>query len=120
MVYLKEKRMIHFKESEFTMGGENVFDKMDPKFLILLDELREDYGHPLTITSSYRSATYNASIGGAKHSQHLLGKACDLACTDSTLRAVLVHDALDLGLTVGVGKTFVHVDSRDKQIMFTY
>ena len=42
--------MKYFTESEFSD-----FTKMDPKLLSMLDELREAYGHPIKITSSYRS-----------------------------------------------------------------
>jgi len=112
--------MRYFKIEEFVMGDENVFDKMDTDFLNILDNLRGLVGFPLTINSSYRSPEYNKSINGATHSKHMEGIAVDLHCTDSTKRAILVKGALDMGLTVGVGKTFVHVDNRPKQIMFTY
>jgi len=112
--------MIYFKESEFMMANSKVFDKMDAMFLPLLDELRQRVGEPLVITSSYRSKEYNKFIGGAKKSQHLYGKAVDLACNNGTLRAKIVRHALDLGLTVGIAKGFCHIDNRDNQIVFTY
>ena len=112
--------MKYFKKEEFTMGSVNVFHKMDSDFLALLDELRDRCGFGLKINSSYRDIAYNSSIGGAKSSKHIEGIAVDLACTDSHKRAIIVKNALELGLTVGVAKTFVHVDSREGQIMFTY
>ncbi len=112
--------MKYFKESEFVMGDEIVFDKMDELFLELLDTLRDEVGFPIKLNSTYRSKEYNKKIGGAKASKHLLGIAADLACTDSTKRAKIVYTALDLGLTVGVAKTFIHIDDRDNQIMFSY
>ena len=112
--------MRYFKESEFTMGGVSVFDKMDFNFLTKLDELRERCGFGLAINSSYRSRDYNRKIGGSPGSKHIDGIAADLACNDSAKRAVIVKNALDLGLTVGVARTFVHVDNRDNQIVFTY
>ena len=112
--------MKYFSKEEFRMGNENVFDKMDNDFLCLLDELRLYVEEPLHITSSYRSESYNKSIGGSKKSQHLKGNAVDLSCDNGTLRKKIVHVGLDLGLSVGVAKTFIHVDNRDKQIVFTY
>ena len=112
--------MIHFDKSEFTQGRLNVFDKMQPDFLDKLDKLRGLCGFALVINSSYRSPQYNASIGGSKGSKHMEGIAVDLACTDSSKRAKIVLNALHLGLTVGVAKTFIHVDNRVGQIMFTY
>ena len=112
--------MKHFKDTEFKMGDLIVFDKMDKSFLTQLDSLRELCGFPLKINSSYRSPEYNKKIGGATHSQHLLGKAVDLHCNNSVDRSVIVKHALSLGLTCGVAKTFVHVDNRENQILFTY
>jgi uncharacterized protein YcbK (DUF882 family) len=102
------------------MGNENVFDKMDRNLLLQLDELRGLVNEPLKINSSYRSLDYNRSIGGSTKSQHLTGNAVDFHCDNGTLRGKIVHHALNLGLTCGVAKTFVHIDNRDNQIVFTY
>ena len=112
--------MIHFKEEEFIMGDENVFHKMNDELLILLDQLRERVEEPLHITSSFRSEEYNKSIGGATRSMHLKGNAVDLACSNGTLRSKIVYNALSLGMSVGVAKSFVHVDNRGHRILFTY
>jgi uncharacterized protein YcbK (DUF882 family) len=112
--------MKYFKESEFVMGSENVFNKMDEEFLELLDNLRTLVGSPLSLNSSYRSEEYNKSIGGSKNSQHMKGIASDLHCTDSNLRLRIVENALGLGLTCGIAKTFIHIDNRLKQIVFAY
>jgi len=112
--------MIHFTESEFVMGEENVFDKMDLDLLHRLDLLRGLVNKPLHITSSYRSKEYNDGVGGSQRSQHLTGNAVDLSCNNGTLRAKIVKHALELDLTCGVAKTFVHIDNRDNQIVFTY
>ena len=112
--------MKYFRNTEFMMGNENVFDKMDKNLLTQLDELRGLVNEPLKINSSYRSLDYNRSINGSSKSQHLLGKAVDLHCDNGTLRGKIVHHALNLGLTVGVAKTFIHIDNRDNQIVFTY
>ena len=112
--------MKHFRNTEFTMGGENVFDKMNKHLLEQLDELREFVNEPLKINSSYRSLDYNRSIGGSTKSQHLTGNAVDLHCDNGTLRGKIVHHALNLGLSVGIAKSFIHVDNRDNQIVFTY
>ena len=112
--------MKYFKESEFVMGGVIVFDKMDEVFLDLLDELREVCGFPIRFNSTYRDPAYNKKIGGSSGSKHLLGIAADISCLDSSQRVVIVGHAIRLGLTVGVAGTFIHVDNREKQIMFTY
>ena len=110
----------YFTSSEFTMGGEDVSNMMDEQFLLMLDDLREEVGFSLKINSSYRSPEYNKSIGGSTGSKHMQGIAIDVHCTDSVRRAKVVCAALSMGLTIGVGKTFIHIDNREGQIMFTY
>ena len=38
-------------ESDF----DGMMEMMEPKLLTMLDELREEYGHPVVLTSHYRS-----------------------------------------------------------------
>ncbi len=112
--------MRYFKESEFIMGKELVFDKMDIDFLKLLDNLRECVNEPLHVNSSFRSVDYNKAVGGSSTSEHLDGNAVDLKCNNGVLRLKIVENALALGLTVGVAKSFVHIDNRASQIVFAY
>lgn len=44
----------------------------------VLDPLRKAYGHPITVTSGYRSPRLNAAVGGVKTSQHQKGQAADI------------------------------------------
>ncbi len=45
-----------------------------------LDRVRRLLGHPLVITSAYRSSALNAIVGGAPRSQHVAGLAADFTC----------------------------------------
>lgn len=45
-----------------------------------LDTIRESLGHPVTVTSGYRSPEVNASVGGSKTSAHCHGLAVDFTC----------------------------------------
>jgi hypothetical protein len=45
-----------------------------------LDRIRLLLGHPLDISSGYRSPTLNAAVGGARNSQHSQGLAADFTC----------------------------------------
>jgi len=113
-------KLKYFSKDEFVMGSDNVYNYMNPSFLLILDKLREEIGFPIKINSSYRNKEYNASIGGVKNSKHIESIAVDIACLDSKERAYIVAHALLLGLTVGVAKTFLHIDNRENQILFTY
>lgn len=44
----------------------------------LLDPLRNDLGQPVRVTSGYRSAEVNATVGGSRTSRHMLGLAADI------------------------------------------
>lgn len=112
--------MRNFRREEFIMGTEIVFDKMNKSFLDKLDTLRDIVGFPIKLNSTYRSPEYNRSINGSRASKHMLGIAADISCKDSTKRSAITRAALNLGLTVGVASTFIHIDNRESQLMYTY
>jgi len=115
--------MKYFKEEEFNMNGEIVFDKMNVEFLEFLDFARGYIKKPFVLTSTYRSEEYNKMIGGAENSQHILGRASDISTKGWTGadKAKLVKLALDSGMSVGIDKNFIHIDNRiTTQVIWTY
>ena len=48
---------------------------VDEVLTVVLQCIREHFGRAVTITSGSRTAAHNAAVGGAKSSQHLLGRA---------------------------------------------
>ena len=44
----------------------------------VLEPLREHYGHPITVSSGYRSRKLNTLVHGVANSQHIKGEAADL------------------------------------------
>lgn len=44
----------------------------------ILDNLREDWGSPIIVSSGYRCPKLNKAVGGASNSSHLSGYAADL------------------------------------------
>jgi len=98
---------------------------MSKELLEILDEVREDYGKPMHITSGYRTEAHNKEVGGKKNSSHLKGLACDVACTTSRDRFELIRLFLEYGITrIGIADTFIHIDIDDEDkspnVIWTY
>lgn len=84
-----------------------------------LEVIREAAGgRSIRINSGYRSPAHNTKIGGAKNSQHLLGKAADIVISGMTpsQTADLIEKLIAEGKIMqgGVGRyaTFTHYDIR--------
>jgi len=69
---------------------------------------------PFYVNSGYRCRFHNEAIGGSKDSQHLTGRALDIKSIGWTGRQKwqFVHEAMKLGMSVGIYKDFFHVDLR--------
>lgn len=50
----------------------------------VLQPIRDAWGGPIHVTSGYRCPRLNASVGGVKNSQHLLGQAADIQAVPMT------------------------------------
>lgn len=94
---------------------------VDETLTVVLQCIREHFGKPVTITSGYRTAVHNAAVGGAKSSQHLLGRAADIRVQGVSVEDVaayaesLMPDWGGVGrYPVKAGRTtgWVHVDTR--------
>ncbi len=87
-------------------------DDMQPAFLALLDEVREEAGIPLVLDCAYRSRAYDKARGRTGNSAHTRGQAVDIRCNTSANRMRIVRAALACGITrIGIGRTFVHLDN---------
>lgn len=49
-----------------------------PSLVSALNKLEEKWGHPLVVTSGYRTPEHNSKIGGAFNSAHLYCMAADI------------------------------------------
>ena len=100
----------HFSRSEFRDRSDGTLIGPDTKLLQVLERLRATDGRPIRIISGTRSRAHNASVGGAKDSQHLYGRAADIESGRFS-----VAQALHAGAT-GVGHDrcgwVVHLDTR--------
>lgn len=89
---------------------------VETRALISLDDVRNGMGIPIFVVSAYRDPVHNARVGGAKNSQHKLGKAFDLRTSgmDDWEKEKLVKCCQEAGFTsFGGYNNFIHVDNRD-------
>jgi zinc D-Ala-D-Ala carboxypeptidase len=99
--------MKYFNESEF-----KEFSKMDSNLLEKLDNLREVYGYPIKLTSTYRSPDHPIEAKKSKPGEHAYGAAVDIACVGGEATFKLVKAAIEVGFTrIGISRknNFVHV-----------
>ena len=99
-------------------SGRNI----DPNLVTKLQSLRDNFG-PLVLTSASRCDAHNIKVGGAPKSQHRrqddgYTKAVDVAISFN--KYDFIREAMKLGLSVGIAKTFIHLDTRPNPAVFTY
>ena len=94
---------------------------VDETLTVVLQCIREHFGKPVNITSGYRTAAHNAAVGGAKSSQHLLGRAADIRVDGVSVEDVAAYTESLMPDWGGVGRYpvkagratgWVHVDTR--------
>ena len=114
----------NFNLSEFNTRNAPLTREITANILVLavqLQALRDHVNLPIKITSGYRSPKHNASIGGAKNSQHITGKAADIKVQGMTpkqvydvIEALIAKGAMQEG-GLGLYSTWVHYDIREKK-----
>lgn len=107
-------------------GSDPVF--VDSSLAALLQKIRDHFGRPVVITSGYRTAAHNKSVGGAAYSQHLYGRAADIrvqgipveqlaAYAETCLPGTGRHRPVPAPGRTAVG--WVHVDTRPAKSRWT-
>ena len=99
--------MKYFNKSEFSN-----FEMMDEKLLSMLDEMREIYGYPIKITSSYRSPEHPIESAKKQPGEHSYGAAVDIVSDSGGKTFRLVKAAIEVGFTrIGISrkKGFIHL-----------
>jgi len=107
----------NFSEREF-MCSHTGKCEMDAGFMEKLQQLREKYNKPMTVTSGYRHPSHPVEAAKEKAGIHTLGIAADIACNGSEAYHIL-QLALQMGFTgIGVAqkghKRFLHLDTYTK------
>ena len=101
---------------------------VDEVLTVVLQCIREHFGKAVVITSGYRTAAHNAKVGGAKSSQHLLGRAADIRVQGVSVEAVAAYAESLMPDWGGVGRYpvkagratgWVHVDTRATKSRWT-
>jgi zinc D-Ala-D-Ala carboxypeptidase len=82
-----------------------------------MDTIREHFNKPINVHIAFRSEAYNTLIGGAKHSAHLQGMACDFDVSGMTCDSVRddieknkLLDTLGMRMEKKPGSNWVHLD----------
>lgn len=115
----------HFKVREFHCrdGSDPIF--VDTELVEILKKIRAHFNKPVTITSAFRTASWNAKQkNAAKYSQHLYGKAADIQVQGISVEQVYAYADKLLAGRGGVGiyppglgraNGWVHVDVRKEK-----
>ncbi len=127
----------YFSEEELQCPSAKIV-KLADGFGEKLDEIRDSLGRPMTLTSACRTSAHIDSLlergyPASKNSFHLIDNpkygtdtcAVDIAVPDSEYRKELILVALAEGWTVGVAKSFIHIDRRSDytdlpQVVYVY
>ena len=87
--------------------------------------VRALYNLPITILSAYRTPEWNRKIGGARNSQHVLGRALDLRSPSGVKLEQFftdIHTNVDeFGIRgLGLYPTFIHIDCRPSDTLVAW
>ena len=108
----------HLKEFECKCGACEV-QQIDTLLLQKLDDLRDELGSAIIVTSGYRCEAHNKAVGGKRNSRHLAGQAADIFS-----KAVTIKQLLELCKKkfqrIGVATSFLHVDIAEGKATWKY
>lgn len=68
----------HFKKAEFTCKCGCGMNNISIELVKVLEDIRNHFGQPCTVTSGCRCASHNKKVGGVQGSRHVVGKASDI------------------------------------------
>ncbi len=104
----------NFSRHEFGCRCGCGFDTVDAELLVLLQQARDHFKASIRIVSGCRCAAHNTKVGGAAGSQHLYGRAADIACAGASPAELYAFFASRYPDRYGLGRyaTWAHIDSR--------
>lgn len=96
-----------------------IVSRLRPLCAVLEELRRRCGGRPIRIVSGYRSPAHNAAVGGAARSQHVEGRAADIAVEGMEPARVyavalsMARETTEIG-GLGLYREWVHVDIRPR------
>jgi len=119
----------HFRWEEFACrDGTPVPEEYQSRvetLAVQLEILRAHFNAPIRIISAYRSPDYNEAIGSKPSSQHVRGRAVDIAVSGVSSEMVYAKacSLQDEGNFImggcGLYPSFVHIDTRGTKARWT-
>lgn len=95
-----------------------------PELLYMLDQVREDAGVAMTVTSGPTCPAYREAKGYSTTSEHIICTGADIVCPNSAYRWSVITAAIAAGVNrIGIGDGFVHLGvSKDHAqcVIWTY
>lgn len=123
----ESKITLHFSWEEYTRSDTakahhihnaitdwDVRDNAIALFENVVEPARDAYGEPTFITSGFRCKELNELVGGVENSQHPLGEAVDVTCSDlrrfaeTIIKLRLPFDQL------GIANNYLHISHKRK------
>ena len=108
------KLSTNFTVNEFACKDGTDSIKIDTKLVEYLQNIRDKFKKPVTITSGYRTVSYNSKIGGASGSYHTTGQAADIVI--SGVKPIDIAKYSESVGVLGIGcyndQLFNHIDTR--------
>lgn len=124
---MSTSKLKYFKLSEFDSPDQKGSGKfMETKCLLMLDKARELAEIPFQITSGFRTKAYHNDLTRrgfetAINSPHLKGLAVDIAYSTEEQLQKIIDACVQVGFTsIGIGRGFVHVDTRPRIVVWFY
>ena len=121
MSYITTTSSEHFSQKELSCPCCGVI-YYDSRAVHRLERLRSIMWSPITVTSGCRCHNHNKAIRGHSNSMHLtfkknkkvgaLGFDIRIRNTNEKWRNKLIREALALGFSIGINKSFIHLDLR--------
>lgn len=105
----------NFSRSEFACKCGCGFDTVDYALIEILEKVRGHFNQPVTINSGCRCPSHNKNEGGSERSQHLLGRAADIAVRNTLAFKVAEYLISINAPGIGEYSVFSHVDTRSNR-----